>query len=589
MPEGQLIFSIDGSNSNSPANYQELEIETSFYGDGPRLSVGDLEFNGLSAKRLLKWRADGLTGGPGITEGVPFKVDLLCGTERTNLLDGCIDLAASSAAFSKDQVKAPAKQSGGVDFINTAGDSFRVEYLSTLAAGEPGRITDADYVKINYMPGKYPQYVEILLASVSVYVIAKEVYESIKRLSEVIITTTALIGTAGFGSIAAGPIYSIAEIIILTAYIAVTIYALAELIKNLFRLLFPFVFYHLGMRFSTIFKRGCEYLGFIPSSSLLFSADAVDLVYMPPKDYQGAFVGERAIGNGLYQGLFGDFLREAENFFCAKVKPIGKTLYLEPEIAYNEDSGFIIPDLCIEFTETNASEIVSNYYIGYANDRSDLWSYNGLTGVNYQVTISPKVTLNKKNNLLKNLVRIDLPYSLSTVKTSKNELESVMTSVYNGFAGLINTVSSIFGGGNPVTPISQDAQTYCLQLDSHFTDTARLVLLKDLDGKVRSDFSDVFGADKLWSKYHFVKSPVPQAGNPKGNQWIQYPLDVLPMCCEDFNALINKNYCTYQGKKARILNNRFNPFQNQSTNVRFEVNETYTNNLKETFIKDGGR
>jgi len=415
----------------------------------------------------------------------------------------------------------------------------------------------------------------------------KETYEIAKRIADITTQTIALIATGGFTSAIAGPLFSAAEILLLLGYLALVIIALIDLVEKLFTLLFPFVYYHKAIRLSTLFQRGCEFLGYTFSSTIMTGL-ANDLVYMPTKDVPGAFVGKANNETALYPGTFGDYLREMEEYFNAKTKLINGVVYFENENYYNNPSGFIIPDVCNEFYTTNASEAVSNYFLSYRNDNTDLWSYNNISGINYQVTMRPKVINDKKAVLLKGLSRTDFNYSLSYVKTTTSDLEAIMIDVYNFLAGIINAIANIGGGSNPLPTIPKSASKYCLILDTHFTGSPRMLLLKDTSGKVRDDFAANFGAEQMWKKYHYTKSFVPQAGNTKGNQWIRYDLDKIDMCCEDFLLLLNNNYATYRGQSARIRSLKYSPFQN-SASISFEINQTYTTNLVETYVKDGGR
>jgi hypothetical protein len=166
-----------------PMEWKELSIEISFLNADEKLSAeaftwpdADQGTGAISvAKGLNDHVADGLTGGVGIFEGLPYQVRLICDSTVYVVLDCAINLAAPDAEFRCDMVKAPVREVGKIDFITQRAESFRFEYLYSLNAGDAGRITNTDFINIYYQIGRYPQGVEIMVAGLTLYVTLKEI------------------------------------------------------------------------------------------------------------------------------------------------------------------------------------------------------------------------------------------------------------------------------------------------------------------------------------------------------------------------------------------------------------------------------
>ena len=75
-----LSFELDGQPSGTPVNAQELSLSANWEtGEGQEeseISLTSIEFAMEDAKLLNQKVADGLTGGAGIFEGVPYKIKL---------------------------------------------------------------------------------------------------------------------------------------------------------------------------------------------------------------------------------------------------------------------------------------------------------------------------------------------------------------------------------------------------------------------------------------------------------------------------------------------------------------------------------
>jgi len=567
----------------NPNGWKDMEIELSFENPDQKLSIGKFQFTsrdqGLGvvsvATALTDHVANGLTGGVGIFEGLPYQIRLECSGQSYTILDSYLDTAG--ADYSCDVVDIEAIEKGKIDFLNKRAESFRFEYLYSLSSGAAGRITSADFIPVYYQVGAYPQGLEIVITALTLYVTLKEIYETIKRIADAI--AAAVGGVTGAAETAL-------QIIALVAYLILVIVALVNLIQTLIDLIFPWVYYHNAMLNRTLWQRACAYLGLNFSSSFYASTSPTYNKYiMPPQDDEGVRVGVISSESGVFKGTFGEFIRGEIETYNAKIKIIGNTLYFETDETFQSMSTFIIPQTKYDFYGYNAKDVPSNYVISYLNDSADLYSFENPIGTQFQVTAKPITVVNNQAILLENLEERICPYALSNVKTSQSQLEQVMAGLFNGFANLVNAIASLVGPPGTIVIPSIPSSINVIKLDTHFTSVARTGIYLS-GGYTDPNTNIIIGAKQLFDNYHFWRCPVPVGLNTQGNQWKRFKGRRIPMCCEDYLLLKDMNYATYRGLNARLKSIKWNPYL-QVADIDFEVNEKYTDNLSATTYNAG--
>jgi len=556
-----------------PKEWKNTEIELSFTQDTRRLSTNAFEWLGDNAVLINEYITEGLTGGYGITEGLPYKAVLDCDGTFYDVVTACLNFADESAEYFCDIVKVPIRETGKIDFLTDRADSFRFELLSRLGSTEAGYISSADYIDTYYMVGKYPQKMEILMSSISVFIISKELFETVKRITDV--AAAILGGLTGF-------IESLIQLLALTVYIVILIIALVELLNQLMDLIFPFVYYHKAMYIRTLLEKGCAYLGlnFYSSIFSVSTSRYYRQAIMPPKNYEGSKIGIPAPPSdfGYYDGTLGDLLRGLIEEFNGETKIIGNTLYFERKGSFITSSTFNIPAVkSIGVYGTNLSEVSTNYVVEYEYDGIDLYDYDAPNNRITQVICEPVTVNNKKNILLKGLTTRSIPFTLPNVKTTTTGLEIKMTKIFNTYANLASGIASLFGAPSMSVPaIPAGANISCLQLDTHFISQHKTYLA--LGVKVNPLTSTYLGTPTLIQNFHFNEILKPVYTSSEGNQWLKYK-GTIPLCCEEYLQILGNNYGTYQGNTAKLTSVKWNPYTGMA-DIEFEVNQKYTNNLK---------
>ena len=92
MAKENITFELDGVPAGTPANLDGINLSAQW---GTRegqeeseISTSSIEFVLEDAKRLIQHVNDGLSGGVGIFEGLPYKINL----DSTNIFNGYVDL-----------------------------------------------------------------------------------------------------------------------------------------------------------------------------------------------------------------------------------------------------------------------------------------------------------------------------------------------------------------------------------------------------------------------------------------------------------------------------------------------------------------
>ena len=109
-------FYLNDVAVNPPANWQSLLIELNFDKDAPdaRVTINDWDWIRENSDTINTWIAEGLTGGVGVFEGMPFRIELEEAGTKEILYNGYLDLSTSQIQC--NQVTATAKERLSIDY-----------------------------------------------------------------------------------------------------------------------------------------------------------------------------------------------------------------------------------------------------------------------------------------------------------------------------------------------------------------------------------------------------------------------------------------------------------------------------------------
>ncbi|AHK11386.1 hypothetical protein F132_40 [Flavobacterium sp. phage 1/32] len=580
---------IDGQNLGEPRNWQELEITFNWLEQKEEgaINTTQLELVGKQYKFLRQRLMNGLTGGVGIFEGVPYNIEVGQIGNPKFVFDGYIDGASETTFIGSEEIIANIKKKHGEDWLNDVADGYSFAYLYSI-----GEITNANFKKVPYVINYVPDGMQMILLSISLFMMTKELIESVKELSQLIGQTvnasTPVIGVSvGFGAgvVTAWDlgdwvmyaVYVIAKIV----YIIAILIAIKKLVEELVAQLFPKKRDHLGMTIYDLFDKGTAHLGLTLQSNLL--NEVKDWVYIPQKDRKGGESGERGYPTNtdpIY--TFGDCIRIFKQMFNADYKIVNGNFIFERVDFWQQNSGLVLPnifndqDRLLNRVIPNTSEFVANYNIHWSYDSQDQNTLDDTTGLTFQAITKPQTVVNEALVNMKGLTEISFPFALGKRKDGYTALEEFARAVFKVVDGL----TGVFGGGtNFVSSVENRIGT--MLLSSHFISVGKIVKMNG--DKLATNQRGVLGAKTFWDKYHFVNSF--SEINGVHNQWLKMPTLRMPLSEEQIEILMQNNFLTSSdGKRAMIEKLVWQPYKGTAV-IDYRINEKYTNNLKVDYVE----
>lgn len=581
-----IVHLINGNDFGVPRNWPNLEITIDWKNkkESGAINVSDLEFVDEANEYLQQRIMNGLFGGVGIFEGEPYKIIIGDVSNPTFVFEGCLDFTNSTTLIGGEEITCALKKKHGDDWLNDTADGFSMAYLYDI-----GVITDGDNVKVPYVINYIPDGLQLIVLSMSIYMMTKELIENIEKLSETIAdvtnASTPVVGVSvglGAGVVTAWDlgdfILVVLKAIIRLAYIIAVTIAIVKLIEELFEQLLPKKRFHLGMTFRRMFERSCQHIGLSFSSSI---AD-LDWVHIPRKDAKGGTSGERGFpSNSEPIYTFGDLIRTTKEMFNADYRIKDGTFYFERKDRFIFPSSFQLQSFfnnqerILDNVKFNTDEMVSNYNIYWALDVQDQNTLDIVDGRVFQAITSPIAKNNAEYVMIKNITEIALPFSIGREKTSLTEIEKVLKVL----GQLVDGLTGIFGGGTNFASKIEN-RIGSLLLSSHFTTYGKVV--KMFGSKLANNQRSELDVRKLWDKYHFINSFAEYQG--EHNQFYIYEGQRVPMNIEDFALLLENNHATdSDGNEYQIDKVVYSP-EKTTAIVDYRVKRKYTNNLKIEFV-----
>lgn len=629
----RVRYYLDGIEINPPNNYMGLEIELNYDADQEKqaLSINQWEFgvgdpaSGNDGMIMSRTQFRDQTG-VGVVQGKPFKItiDNEAGKVHT-LFDGYIDLW--KAKYERGKITADAVQAGGIDWINEYSDSFTFDYLY-----QNGFFDKSRFVNVPYIIVKKQDSFEIIMTSVSVFVIIDKLKQQTKEITQLIASCSNPLELS-----------AIPRFVLEILYTTSLFVSLVVLITKLVYMLMPPVKYHKGMFVKDLFEIACSYMGFTFKSSILQQPPFDKLFILPEKfnikeNKHGAFAGvagDFANNNektGHFKGTFGDLLRMMKTMFYGKIliDSDTKTLYFEKYDFVLGNSGINVP-----YSWDNEETFTLNYDEFYAtmilrflvdfNDRSTVQEY---LGTSVQVTQTPKGTINQQMSLLRNLREEQIQFALAKRKTELTFIETIVSdflkviqltmdillAVINAAISAINALISVInkiikalkvigikiGAQIPAIPKINppqigtvvDNRIGMLKMESDYISVAKILLLdkasKDIHTKPHVDNEAQVNARYLFENYHYFKSFV-SIGGKIDNQHYLRQSDEFPFSFDDYEKSLHNNIIfTPDGLSGRCLSLKFNP-QRQTASCSYKQRKHYLSNLKLDIYEPDGQ
>ena len=577
-------YKLNGQQLNAPIGWSDIRIKASYEGDNtqPSLDIEEFTFP-LEARDIVnKWISDGLINGVGIFEGMPFDITLFNNQAIQHSFKSFIDFTNGYKDFKEDgKVSVSVIRDNSLDafFDRLGGTSYG--YLEEI-----GVITSSNYVDVSYVVEKKFNLFEILMSSIVLYLMVKELAVAIEMLANATADVAGLsLGGSVFPPTAAlgAALLAVLKALLILAYVVVLLAAVIELSKTLFEILIPPQRNHKAISLREALKVVCNYLGYGFVSPITEMDDVHYLPSNPNLDEKtaGGFISvtkgtQSGIPNVLDYGyICEDMFQLCKDLFNAKLSIIGNDVHLRSknDPFWVQQSTWTLPNVLINTLEYNTDDMKSERLLSFSIDTNDEWTIDNYLGTAYEIKTDPLTILRERAVLLKGLDDVKFQGALGNRKDELNGIESFLSDV----AGSIDAVIGFFGGSTTFSD-KIEARLGDLKQSNNWHTIPKLLYLKG--SNLPLNHREIWNAKILYEKYHEEKSFVL---NNRLGQKIYYKGVEVPFGFEDYKQLLDNSYFKYKGDDAKIMSFDWTIGDDKAV-IDFWVRKIYTNNLKETYI-----
>lgn len=583
-------YLLDGTPFNAPLQWEDVTINAEYPDDSiqPSLTINEFEFN-LEARKIINdWIDGGLSGGVGIFEGMPFDLNLFNNNPLTENFKAFLD-------FTNDYNDRPDDGVLSVSIIKDESIENFFEKLGGVTCGyleEIGVFTDADYTDIPYVVEKKFNFFEIIIASITYYLMVQALIDSIAKtvdnVNKVSIAAIPLPGVGASGPVltvnVGGLVYAILSLLIQVIYTAILVIAIIELATSLFKALVPPKRNHKGILLKTALTKIANHFGY---DFVCPVQEYNNVTYLPsnPNEDEKTFFGfisstkgtQSGIPNQLDYGYFTeDLFNLAKSLPYAKMALYGNTIHLRAknDPFWLQQSQWQFPDVLVNTLRYNTDEMKSTRLYSFEVDINDEWTIDNFNGTSIEVKTSPVSTIRERAVLLKGLEEVSFNTALGNRKDELNAIERLLKVLANIF----DEVTSALGNGSDFAG-AIESKVGVLKQSNNWHTVPKLLYLSN--GKLPSNHRNLWNAPLLWDKYHKEKSFV--RDNYKGQKNVYNDI-TIPFGLEDFFQLTTNPYFQFNDVQAKITNFEWTVGADEAK-ISFWVRKPYTYNLQETLIQ----
>ena len=227
-------YLLDKKVVNAPLSWKDVTITAEYKGDDiqPTLTTDSFVFKLEAREAINGWISKGMTGGVGIFEGMPFDLRVF-NQDSSKVFESFLDFTSNYKDFPDDgDVSVDLIDKNGLDgfLAQLTGTTFG--YLESI-----GVFTDGDYTEVEYVVEKKFNLLELIIASVTLYIMTKEFVEQvIETVTAIQRTIAAAIPSVGAGAVVnvGNILFAVLSIILRLVYLALMLVAIIELSKALF-------------------------------------------------------------------------------------------------------------------------------------------------------------------------------------------------------------------------------------------------------------------------------------------------------------------------------------------------------------------
>lgn len=568
-------YRLAGQEINASEEWMDVIIRGEYENDSvqPNITIDDFTFN-LEARTAIKnWIASGR-----IFEGMPIEITLFNNQPQTETFVSLLNFVEGYQDFPDDGKLnvAVTKERGVNRFFD------QIQTISYAFLYDQGIITNGDFQEIDYFVERKIDPVQIIITNVVIYLLVKELEESIRRTGAQIATTAGYISGSITGSIGAA-VYQGLIAIVEIIYTAALLAAIIQLGKDLFDSLLPIRRTHKVLPLRTMLTKVCQYYGFNFQTDI----DILDKLYYLPSNpnvdtpnFAGIIEFPRGTQSGIPRPadrgyIVSELFALVREMFDAKYAIIDGTVQCRPRDSdfWRLTAQYELPDVLINTKEYNTQELPGTNLLSFQTDLTDEYTLDRYAGTAIEIKTDPISISNNENNLITGLNEIQFGVALGN---RKNDLAAIEKAL-RGAGRVIDEITGVFGRGtNFVGRIENRVGGLLVSNNNH--NLSKILYLQG--GKIPGNARDVFSAPALWRNYYGDQSFV--RNNFRGQKAIYRQVEI-PFGLEDYKILSTNSYFKFRGQEAKIISFEWNMERDTAT-IDFWVREVYTTNLRETEI-----
>jgi tetrahydromethanopterin S-methyltransferase subunit G len=612
------IFYLDGKQGHEPDNWAEIKISASFvFTDSnenrisesvqPSINTDLFEFSNESAALIIAYRKAGLTGGPGIFEGLPFRIDISDGNTTITAFDGFINFKNSYKEIGGHKVECRVKE---LDSLDSFDDLTRVNTFEFLES--EGVFKLSDYINIPFIVEPLDAEAQIAMLELTLFTVILEGIRLVKEIGKDIGIIVGLASTVV--GLPGALILAVVTLLLDIVFLIVLVFQIGKLILRMVALLAPPVQFNRGMFLKDLIEKAVDHFGYKFETGI---PELSTVAYMPAKGS-----GETKIFRGVPKigepgATVAGLINIALKISNGRLGIIDNTVHLrtdsDPFWIQNStdqlaDVGNIDADsldLQSEEFVPNANEMFGTTVISLASDTSDQWTLSDDAGIDTQAIRSPIVVKDPRKVLINGIQEITIPCAQASRKSNSNlnETEKLLAQIQKKLKPLLDQVNKIYGnqlGANlnniPGIPpqvitvvnyLSND-RIGAVRISSKSYSVPKLVPLENVsttlkpDYRIPQNYRDLFSSLTIYNKYYISDSFANVNPGTRQRQLFR-ARDVNFVFSNYLKLKENSFIATSNGQRAKVEAIDWQPDADIAT-IDYWVEKQYTNNIKETLI-----
>jgi hypothetical protein len=575
----QAKFYIGGVEVVPPKEWKTASVLATFDNESnqPSLSISNFTFANKEARILQNYIDSG-----NIFEGLDFKLELYNDLNEKIVFDGIIDLTDDlSIDDFKHIFSVKFKKLDNLLTLEEKLGSLSFGYLESL-----GEIGNSDYTEFSYIVQKKFNVIENIALTLVIYMLTKELKESIKTISKDAADVTAH-ATGGATGVVAATAWAIAVLAIDTAYTVAIVASLIKMTEQLINNIIPFkrkckiinyktalinVAAHLGYGFETNITDldSCYYL----PSNLNIDEDTLDGFLKLP---HGTDKGIPNISDNGYTCL--DFFEMMRKMFNGKFDIIDNKIvfYNKDDIFWQKQAPYIIPSNRDKRKTFNTSELIANRRYNFEVDYTEEHTISGYKGSSYEVITQLNSTSPKTKHLIKGLEEIRFGCALGKRKDKLTGFEKALKDTANFIDNSIN----FLGGKSNLSGLIK-SNIGLLMVSNNNYQTPKSLKIKNERLVNRSEWS----AKYIYNNYYRGTSFVSTINDIDGYAQKEVYNEVkVGFGMNDFIKLISCSQAKDENGYVGNIKELSWTFDSDSALISYFIRKKYTNKLSEIFIE----